>query len=171
MSWKLKYLTLLLVCGFCDADFVQKCFTLNKIKKSDGSYDYSWETRLTTVQIDVHCPNGFISLSKMVFSIPNYENHFCISEDCQIDSRGYTKCDCCKRQSYSSECSLNSPNDVQQNVHCNTRQACNLSIGMVDLSEHCERQISYPCDPGYCKSRWVEVHYKCVKGMNNKFFL
>ena len=171
MSWKLKYLTLLLVCGFCDGDFVQKCFTLNKIKKSDGSYDYSWGTRLTTVQIDVHCPNGFISLSKMVFSIPNYENHFCISEDCQIDSRGYTKCDCCKRQSYSSECSLNSPNDVQQNVHCNTRQACNLSIGIVDLSEHCERQISYLCDPGYCKSRWVEVHYKCVQGMNNKFFL
>ena len=73
VSLELKYAVVILNYGFCNSFL--RCFTLNKIRKAKGSF-YSQETRTSTVQFDVHCPNRFIRLHRVKFSISNYKYNF-----------------------------------------------------------------------------------------------
>ena len=165
-NMSLKHLILLLLIrGFCEGEIIRKCFTLNNITTNQGLTYVSWNTRLNLVEVDAHCPNGLIHFGQMAYSIPIYKNDFCMSENCSyVNGRRYTSCDCCKRPGYRTECHWYSPVDAD----CGTSQECKLSIEMVDLSEHCANQTDYPCDQGYCQSRWVEVRYECIQGMDKK---
>ena len=168
MPMILKYtVVLFLICGFSYGKMAQKCFTLSKVIHNQVTEYYHWDDRPLLVQVDLHCPNGLIHFGHMIFSIPKDKDDACRSEQCFNTTKTLKTCKCCEKPGNAKVCSFNdSAVDDQEKAFCEIRQNCNITVGIVDLSEHCATQIEYACDQGHCKSRWIEVNYECVAGMN-----
>ena len=155
-----------LICRLCNGENIQKCFTLNKIRPNEGDKYFDWQNRLTKVSVNLHCTNTLIHIRQMTFSIPTNEIHKCFAEECS-DNVGYKSCACCRKPPYSRQlCHHYSQVDTQWKDHCEWRKECSLSIDIMDLSGHCANETNYSCDQGWCYSRWVEVDYTCVPGMD-----
>ena len=157
-----------MICGFCNGEIVQKCFTLNKIIPTQGDIYFDWQNRITKVSVNLHCTNGLLHIHQMTFSIPTHKIHTCLSSKCSDNVR-YQSCDCCKKPIYSRLlCYQYSQVYIQSKNDCESRKECSLSIDIMDLSGCCGNQTNYSCDQGWCFSRWVEVDYTCVPGMDMK---
>ena len=169
MLGSIKYVVIIsLICRLCNGENIQKCFTLNKIIPDKGNISFDWQNRRTNTNVNLHCTNGLILIRQITFSIARYEIHKCLVEECS-DNVGYQRCACCRKPLYSAQlCNRYSQVDTQSKNYCESRKECSISIGIMDLSGYCANQKYYSCDQGWCYSRWVEVHYTCVPGMDMK---
>ena len=163
----LKYaVVILFICGFCNGENIQKCFGLNKIKPTNGNAYYHWEQRNKTLKVNLFCHNGHIRFGNITFSIP--KDDMCNAETCEAFD-GFSSCDCCNTTFDPTHVCNFYPSAKAYRKVCELRKICSFLIGIQDLREHCVKKIDYPCEPGWCKSRWLEVNYDCVPGMDINF--
>ena len=169
MTEFLKYVVVLsLICRFCHGINIQKCFIVDQIIPTKGDMYIDWQIRRTKVSVNLHCTSGLIHVRQIVFSIPKYKIHKCLTGECSGNVR-YQSCTCCRKPPYSAQlCNHYSQVDTQWKDYCELSKECSAYIDIMDLSGHCSSQTNYSCDQGWCYSRWVEVDYTCEPGMDMK---
>ena len=155
---------MLLLCEFSYGKVIKKCFDLNATY-NQGYTDYTFQNRVSTVQADVLCNEGFIQLRSIVYSITTSYSNLCLSQACTYDVtlRLYI-CDCCKRPPSALVCQVPFSYRNYQKQSCEGQRQCTVSIGIVDLSISCSDHLLYSCGLERCKSRWVDLEYDCVPG-------
>ena len=133
----------------CKGENIQKCFTLDKVRTTQGDIYFDWQSRRGKIIVDLKCTNGLIHFRHVTFSIPKQNKHECLSDGCKC-IWGDQKCDCCRKPPYSKHlCHYSSSVGAQWKDCYQSRKECILPINIMDLSGHCATHINYFCYPGW----------------------